>query len=332
MLRLLSYLRRWGDGPAPRYEVPCGCGRRPARRPAEAASGPPLSRLRPEGLRPGEKPASASGGKYRRESAFTGPPPERTWRVATSARRRGSYLGDPACDFYRGGAVPRPAGPAARPRRTLSGPRGADGRRPPGPGARRFSPGRAGIANRTGPGPRRPDALSSADCQELVQLERQSDLLSRLSSRSLQEIVGEADPVLHDEEWKARFARDYEGQSLLFDDAVRFDDSAPDDRPAPSAARQLPRRGGRQDGSLGIRGPRHSSRSAAGTASAAAVRRPAGEGGTGRKRPVDGGIHSGQRRASDGSRGRGSSLSAAVNKDLLDVLKRQEEWLRRPTP
>ena len=33
--------------------------------------------------------------------------------------------------------------------------------------------------------------------------------------------------MLHDEEWKARFARDYEGKSVLFDDAVRFDDSAP---------------------------------------------------------------------------------------------------------
>lgn len=76
-------------------------------------------------------------------------------------------------------------------------------------------------------GQRRPEALSPDDRMELIQLERQSDLLSRLSSRSLQEIVGEANPVMHDEEWKARFMRDYQGQSVLFDDAVRFDDAAP---------------------------------------------------------------------------------------------------------
>jgi hypothetical protein len=78
---------------------------------------------------------------------------------------------------------------------------------------------------------RHPDALAPAERRDLVQLERQGDLLSRLSSRSLQDMVQEADLVRHEDEWKARFETDYKGKTVLFDDVVRFEDAVPGDGP-----------------------------------------------------------------------------------------------------
>jgi hypothetical protein len=70
---------------------------------------------------------------------------------------------------------------------------------------------------------RKADALFPAERRDLAQLRRQSDLLSRLLSRSLQEIVQEAALTRKDEEWRARFQADYQGKSVVFDDVVRRD-------------------------------------------------------------------------------------------------------------
>ena len=54
-------------------------------------------------------------------------------------------------------------------------------------------------------------------------------MLARLSSRPLEQIVAEADLVRHDEEWKAQFAANYLGKTIVFDDEVRFDAAQRDD-------------------------------------------------------------------------------------------------------
>ena len=58
----------------------------------------------------------------------------------------------------------------------------------------------------------------------LEQLHRQSDLLDRLLSVPLQEIVKEASST-PESEWPTRFADQYQDRSVLFDDLVRHDAS-----------------------------------------------------------------------------------------------------------
>ncbi len=72
-----------------------------------------------------------------------------------------------------------------------------------------------------------PGILSPGERDDLTQLWRQGDLLDRLSSRSLEEIIEEADSVRRDDEWKARFETDHRGKTVVFDDEVRFDDGPP---------------------------------------------------------------------------------------------------------
>lgn len=80
---------------------------------------------------------------------------------------------------------------------------------------------------------RRPDLLPASERSDLTQLWRQADLLSRLSNRSLEEIVNDAE-LDHAEEWKAHFETAYKGKTLLFDDEVVFDDAPlPDGRRRP---------------------------------------------------------------------------------------------------
>jgi hypothetical protein len=74
-----------------------------------------------------------------------------------------------------------------------------------------------------------PGLLGPAEGRRLTQLQRQSDLLARLLSRSLQEIVQEASQLRDPDEWQAKFADDYRGRSVIFDDVVRRDN---DGRPA----------------------------------------------------------------------------------------------------
>lgn len=73
---------------------------------------------------------------------------------------------------------------------------------------------------------RQPDrlgGLTAAEGRELDQLYRQADLLARLSSRSLQELLLEALPLRRAEEWQARFRDHHRGDSIVFDDVVRRD-------------------------------------------------------------------------------------------------------------
>jgi hypothetical protein len=70
---------------------------------------------------------------------------------------------------------------------------------------------------------RRPGVLSPAQHRRLNQLQRQSDLLARLSAHSLEEVVRQAALVRHPEEWEARFAEQRD-KAVVFDDVVARDD------------------------------------------------------------------------------------------------------------
>jgi hypothetical protein len=75
---------------------------------------------------------------------------------------------------------------------------------------------------------RHPQVLSPEEHRQLNQLQRQADLLARLSSHSLEEILQQASFVRDPEEWQARF-EDYKGRTIIFDDLVGIDRSG---RPA----------------------------------------------------------------------------------------------------
>jgi hypothetical protein len=76
---------------------------------------------------------------------------------------------------------------------------------------------------------RQPQILSPGQHRQLNQLQRQADLLARLSSHSLEEILQQARLVRPPEEWQARFDKDHKGRTILFDDLVGLDASG---RPA----------------------------------------------------------------------------------------------------
>jgi hypothetical protein len=65
--------------------------------------------------------------------------------------------------------------------------------------------------------------LNAAQHRTLNQLQRQADLLARLSSRSLEQILLEASQVRDAEEWQARFNDFDRGKTVLFDDVVGRD-------------------------------------------------------------------------------------------------------------
>jgi hypothetical protein len=69
---------------------------------------------------------------------------------------------------------------------------------------------------------RHPQALEPWEHRQLNQLQRQADLLARLSAHSLEEILWQATLVRNPEEWQARF-EDYKGRTILFDDLVGVD-------------------------------------------------------------------------------------------------------------
>lgn len=69
-----------------------------------------------------------------------------------------------------------------------------------------------------------PGLLSTAENRQLLHLHQQTELLTRLLSPSLQEILREACEVRHEEEWQARFNDEYRGKAVVFDDVVRRDE------------------------------------------------------------------------------------------------------------
>jgi hypothetical protein len=69
---------------------------------------------------------------------------------------------------------------------------------------------------------RQPGQLTAEQARDLVQLQRQADLLARLCPRSLQEILRQASLVRDPDEWRAQF-NDYKGRTVLFEDVVARD-------------------------------------------------------------------------------------------------------------
>jgi hypothetical protein len=69
---------------------------------------------------------------------------------------------------------------------------------------------------------RHPEPLSREEHQHIEQLRRQADLLSRLLDQPLEEIAHQAMQHRSDEEWAEKF-RNYRGRSVVFDDVLRLD-------------------------------------------------------------------------------------------------------------
>jgi hypothetical protein len=70
---------------------------------------------------------------------------------------------------------------------------------------------------------RRPDALTSEENHTLDRLHRQAQLLDRLLSRPLQDLLREAGSIRREEEWQRHFEREYRGRTVIFDDEVGLD-------------------------------------------------------------------------------------------------------------
>lgn len=68
-----------------------------------------------------------------------------------------------------------------------------------------------------------PSSLTEAEQSTLYQWYRQADLLDRLLSQSLQELLAQAQAARGEEEWQARFRKDYQGKAVVFDDLLRLD-------------------------------------------------------------------------------------------------------------
>jgi hypothetical protein len=179
---------------------------------------------------------------------------------------------------------------------------------------------------------RHPELLAPQERQEVLQLYRQSDLLSRLSSRSVEEIVKEADLDRHDEEWKAHFNSDYKGKTVLFDDLVHFDHTPlGNGRRRPVLARYRAVAGGKEirlaleDLTVLQALPLERGRRLLFGAKLSAVER--GQGGQWVVRfDPESGVLLTDRGAAE------AVCPPPLGDDLVEVLKRQEEWLRRPTP
>lgn len=65
--------------------------------------------------------------------------------------------------------------------------------------------------------------LSGGELRRIDQLRRQAQLLARLHSQSLEEILQEASLQRSDDEWQERFRTNHQGRSVLFDDEVTRD-------------------------------------------------------------------------------------------------------------
>ena len=70
---------------------------------------------------------------------------------------------------------------------------------------------------------RQPDLLTARQGRDLNQLQRQADLLARLHSLPLQDVLKEAALTPGGEEWRGHFDAVHKGRTVLFDDAVRRD-------------------------------------------------------------------------------------------------------------
>jgi hypothetical protein len=67
---------------------------------------------------------------------------------------------------------------------------------------------------------RRGGTLTRDERRQVVQLRRQSEMLALLQSMSLEDILRQAAANRDDDEWQAKFDKDYRGRSVIFDDEV----------------------------------------------------------------------------------------------------------------
>lgn len=63
----------------------------------------------------------------------------------------------------------------------------------------------------------RSTGLARAELRELDELHAQADLLARLLSQSLQELLEQAKATVSDDEWNLRFSREYKDKAIVFD-------------------------------------------------------------------------------------------------------------------
>ncbi len=68
-----------------------------------------------------------------------------------------------------------------------------------------------------------PRWLTEAERRDLYQGFRQAELLDGLLSLSLQELLAQALAAGRDDEWRARFRKDYHRKAVVFDDLLRLD-------------------------------------------------------------------------------------------------------------
>jgi hypothetical protein len=64
------------------------------------------------------------------------------------------------------------------------------------------------------------DDRTSGELRTFDQLRRQADLLRHLHGRSLQEVLLEALPLRREDEWEQRFRAQHAGKAVVFDDVV----------------------------------------------------------------------------------------------------------------
>jgi hypothetical protein len=70
----------------------------------------------------------------------------------------------------------------------------------------------------------RADAVPPDERRQLERLHRQARLLDDLLNQPLQDLLRQAAASRFESEWQRRFARDYKGRAVLFDDEVGLDD------------------------------------------------------------------------------------------------------------
>lgn len=169
---------------------------------------------------------------------------------------------------------------------------------------------------------RQPQALSRAEHHQLVQLQRQTDLLAHLLDRPLEDIAQQAMQHRNDEEWNEKF-RNYRGRSVVFDDVLRRDAES-----RPSLATYVVRVGDREarvaleDLILLRQLPIDPPRRWLFGARLANCRREGGGIWVFRFDPESGVLLSDESAAA-------ACCPQPLDAELLDVLKRQDEWLRR---
>lgn len=169
---------------------------------------------------------------------------------------------------------------------------------------------------------RNSNILSREEHHRLEQLWRQTDLLARLLDQPLEEILHQATQHRNDEEWRAKFAH-YRGRTVVFDDVLRRDTQ---DQPILGSylvrVGEMEARVALEDLTLLRQLPLDPPRRWLFGARLADCRREAGGVWVFRFDPDSATLLSDEMAAA-------VCCPAPLDEELLDVLKRQSEWLRK---